>query len=100
MASSFSRPSIRNLSLQSLPPARGDKQEHAVPVRKLDRFRAGLGIADGYIGQSHGFPSLSGVCPPNIPPSVGVLSWPFCIYPPITPQKLAAGRGRGGMLAA
>lgn len=40
-----------------------------------------------YRGQSHGIASLSGGYTPNLPPAVGISTWPFCIYPPIIPPS-------------
>lgn len=74
-----------------LAPCRGDQLEHAAAVRQLNRLRAGSGIADGYIGQSHGFPSLSGVCTPIYPQAWGYRDGRFACIPQSYPNGWRLG---------
>jgi len=74
--------------------SRGDQQEHACPVRQLDRLFARLGISNCHICKRHVPPAFPGISP-KIPPSVGVSNWPFANTPQSYPQKLVAKCERG-----
>jgi hypothetical protein len=100
MASSFSRPSIRNLSLQSLPPAGVTSRNMPFPSASLIAFAPGLALRMATSDKAMDFLASPGSVPPIYPQAWGYRVDRFAYTPQSYPQRLAAGRGRGGMLAA